>query len=205
MTRRLRLLLVALTSIVPSILVAAPAAHARYLQWVEVKRDNTGGIDGLNGVEGVTVSPDGKHVYVAGQDDNALAVFRRDAVTGQLTFVEVKKDGSNGIDGLAGAQHVTISPDGDFLYVAGSDDAGISVFQRDETTGKVTFVQVRKNGSNGVSGLKAVEATTLSPDGLFLYCAGEDDNSIVVFSRDAVSGKLTFVQKYTDGVDGVEG
>ena len=205
MTRRFRLLLVALSSIVPSVLVAAPAAQARYLEFVEVKRDNTGGVDGLNGVEGITVSPDGKHVYVAGQDENALAVFRRDAVTGQLTFVEVKKDGSGGVDGLAGAQHVSLSPDGDFLYVSGSNEAAIAVFSRDQTTGKVTFVQVLKNGANGVSGLKSVEATALSPDGLFLYAAGEDDNDVVVFSRDPISGKLTFLEKYVDGTDGMDG
>jgi 6-phosphogluconolactonase (cycloisomerase 2 family) len=37
------------------------------------------------------VSPDGRHVYVAGQLDNAIAIFARDPLTGALTFVEAKR------------------------------------------------------------------------------------------------------------------
>jgi hypothetical protein len=33
-----------------------------------------------------------------------------------LNFVEVQKDNTNGVDGLAGAKSLTVSPDGKFLY-----------------------------------------------------------------------------------------
>nr|MDZ8048014.1 beta-propeller fold lactonase family protein [Nostoc sp. DedQUE02] len=58
----------------------------------------------------MTVSPDGKYLYVAGYDDSAIAVFERDTTTGQLSFVEVQKDDTNGVDGLASAASVTVSP-----------------------------------------------------------------------------------------------
>ena len=48
-------------------------------------RDGVGGVDGLEGAASVTVSPDGKHVYVAGHDGGAVAVFRRIASAGALT------------------------------------------------------------------------------------------------------------------------
>ena len=34
-----------------------------------------GPVDGLEFVQSVTASPDGKHLYAAGSDDNAVAVF----------------------------------------------------------------------------------------------------------------------------------
>ena len=41
--------------------------------------------------------------YVTGNGDDAVAVFSRASSTGALTFVEVQKDGVNGVDGLATA------------------------------------------------------------------------------------------------------
>ena len=47
-----------------------------------------GGVDGLNRAYGVDVSPDGLNVYVAGQNDNAISWFGRNATTGTLTYGE---------------------------------------------------------------------------------------------------------------------
>ena len=46
---------------------------------VEVQRESDEAVDGLDGATAVAVSPDGEHVYVASLDDDALAVFSRDA------------------------------------------------------------------------------------------------------------------------------
>jgi 6-phosphogluconolactonase (cycloisomerase 2 family) len=59
------------------------------LTFVEFVKDSVVGIDGLGRASSVTVSPDGKHIYAAGNIDHAVAVFSRDSATGQLTFVEV--------------------------------------------------------------------------------------------------------------------
>ena len=40
---------------------------------------------GLNGAIGVTVSPDGRHVYVSSIDSSAVVIFKRDAQTGALS------------------------------------------------------------------------------------------------------------------------
>ena len=45
------------------------------LSFVEVQKDGVGGVDGLGDVRSMTVSPDGKHLYVAGNRDDAVAVF----------------------------------------------------------------------------------------------------------------------------------
>jgi len=55
-------------------------------------------------------------------------VFSRDTATGALTFVGVRQDGVGGVDGLAGAASVTVSPDNRHVYVAGSNDDAVAVF-----------------------------------------------------------------------------
>ena len=45
------------------------------LTFVEFHKDKVGGVDGLDGVESVTVSPDGKNLYAAATTGDAVAVF----------------------------------------------------------------------------------------------------------------------------------
>ena len=49
------------------------------LSFIHRLKDGVGGVDGLNGAWYVTISTDGKNVYVAGTSENAVAVFSRDA------------------------------------------------------------------------------------------------------------------------------
>ncbi|MEA5601287.1 beta-propeller fold lactonase family protein [Nostoc sp. UHCC 0252] len=175
------------------------------LTFVEVQKDDTDGVDGLANATSVTVSPDGKYLYASGYGDSAVAVFERDELTGKLTFVEVQQDDTDGVDGLAGALFVTVSPDGKFLYAAGAGESAVSVFKRDEQTGKLTFVEVQKDDTDGVDGLAAVNSVTVSPDGKFLYAAGFGDSALAVFERDEQTGKLTFVEVQKDDTDGVDG
>jgi 6-phosphogluconolactonase (cycloisomerase 2 family) len=172
---------------------------------VEVQRDAVGGVDGLEGARWVTVSPDGKHLYAAGRDDNAVAVFSRDSTTGTLTFVEVNMNGVGGVDGLSFVASVAVSPDGKHLYAASVNDDAVAVFSRDSTTGALTFVEVQRDGVGGVDGLDSGNSVTVSPDGKHLYAAGRDDNSVAVFARDSTTGGLTFVEVQRDGVGGVDG
>jgi DNA-binding beta-propeller fold protein YncE len=177
------------------------------LSFIQVLKDGVGGVDGLAAAGSVTVSPDGEHVYVAGETDDAVAVFSRDAASGspdfgKLTFIQILKDGDfdgvNTIDGLDQAFSVTVSPDGEHVYAAGSAaNAGgpgaVVVFSRDAasgspTFGELTFVEVLKDDVGGVDGLRFATSVTVSPDGEHVYAAGSGDDAVAVFSRDAASG-----------------
>ena len=175
------------------------------LTFVQVLKDGVSGVDGLTRANSVAVSPDGSHVYATGFSDNALAVFRRDVATGQLTFVQVLKDGISGVDGLNGANSVTVSPDGSYVYATGYSDNALTVFHRDVATGQLTFVQVLKDGVSGVDGLYGANSVTVSPDGRQVYATGYYDQALAVFLRDVATGQLTFVQVLKDGVSGVDG
>src|SRR5437764_6852796 len=192
------------SSVADAVVVFSRDAASGALSFVERKR-NRGNVSGLNGAESVAVSPDGLHVYVAGRNDNAIAVFERDVASGMLTFVEEQRSGTGGVEGLLGAKSVAVSPDGAHVYAAGSLDDAVAVFGRDATTGKLTFVEAQRDGANGITGLAGARAVTLSLDGADLYVAGATDDALAVFSRDAATGKLTFVEAQHDGAGGVNG
>ncbi len=175
------------------------------LSFAQVLYDETAGVDGLFGARSVVVSPDGAHVYAAGEYDNAVGVFARDGISGQLSFVEARQDQYDGAEGLYGVVDVTVSPDGNHLYAAGYDDDSVAVFARDNLTGRLTFIEALKDGVNGVDGLGGAHAVAVSPDGAHLYAAGYGEDAVAVFDRDAATGRLTFVQAYKDGAGGVDG
>jgi 6-phosphogluconolactonase (cycloisomerase 2 family) len=178
------------------------------LTFVEFHKDGVDDVDGLSLAVSVTVSPDGKHLYAAGSSDNAVAVFSRNSTSGELSFVQVVKDGEGGVDGLNGAFSVTVSPDGKHLYAASQFDDAVAVFSRNLTTGTLTFVKVHKDGLDGVDGLNSSRSVTASPDGRQIYIVGIDGNAVAVFSRNSTTGKLTFVEVVKDdegGVDGLNG
>jgi 6-phosphogluconolactonase (cycloisomerase 2 family) len=194
-----------LTIAVVCITVAAAPVFAGYISFIELQRDGVNGVDGLYGARNVTVSPNGKHVYVTGYHEDAVAVFSRDEASGQLTFVEYQKDGIGGVDGLNESFGVTVSPDGNHVYVTGYADASIAVFSRNLNSGRLTFTEYLQNGIDGIDGLSGARSVIVSPDGNHVYTAGQYDNSIAVFSRDTSSGQLSFIEYHKDGVNGVDG
>src|SRR5437867_6449551 len=69
----------------------------------------------------------------------------------------------------------------------------------------LAYVGTRHDGSSGVNGLRSADALALSPDGADLYAAGSGDSALAVFSRDAATGALTFIEQERQGSFGVEG
>lgn len=51
--------------------------------------------------------------------------------------------------GLKGASAVALSPDQQFLYVASSTDSAVTVFRRDGASGRLSFVEVVRDGEGG--------------------------------------------------------
>ena len=175
------------------------------LTFVEAQFDGVAGIDGLDGAHSVAVSADGGNVYVAGIVDDAVTVFERDTVTGALTFVETEFDGVGGVDGLDGARSVAVSSDGLHVYVAGYYDNAVAVFERDGSTGALTFVEALFDGVGGVYWLDGASSVAVSVDGRYVHVAAFYDDSVAVFEREGVTGELTFLEEQSDGVNGVAG
>ena len=170
----------------------------------------------LNASRGAVVSPDGKNVYVAARDDDAVAIFDRGAA-GKLTQKPghagcVSDTGTAGAceigQGLDNAVYVTISPDGRSVYVTGFSDDAVAVFDRDTSGGATHGELSQKTGIDGCVSETGTEgacsdaisligprSVLVSNDDKTVYVAARDSNAIAVFDRDtsggATHGRLT--------------
>jgi 6-phosphogluconolactonase (cycloisomerase 2 family) len=167
-----------------------------------VRRDGNGGVDGLDGAIGIAISADGHHVYVAGRDEDAVAVFSR-SPNGLLTFVQVLRNGIDGVEGLDGVRAITVSRDGDHVYEASETDDAVVAFARDAETGMLTFVELETGGSGNV--LNGAAAVTVSRDGTNVYVASRLADTVTVFSRSRSTGSLGQRQFLRDGFNGADG
>lgn len=79
------------------------------------------------------------------------------------------------------------------------------IFNRDITTGSLSFSTCIKGEENGINGLKYASAVIVSPDNKNVYVTGYSDNSLAIFNRDTVTGTLTYSASLVDGIAGVDG
>ncbi len=153
----------------------------------------------------IAVAPDGRQVLVASAESDSLAVFDRAPGTGTLALAQVLHDGEAGVDGLDFPQALVVSPGGQFVYLAGLADDAIAIFARDLELGELSYLGAVRQGVAGVTGLDGVRGLTLSPDGLFLFAAGFNDDAMAIFRRDGLTGALIQLQVERQGVGGVTG
>jgi DNA-binding beta-propeller fold protein YncE len=165
--------------------------------------------DGLDGANSVAVSPDGKSVYVASREDDAVVRFNRNLTSGGLTPVDCWDDNDSGADscghvtnGLTGARSITVSPDNKSVYatsgILNGDDAIVHL-HRDTATGELTAAECYDDNDSGTdtcllagetNGLGGVQSPLVSPDGTSLYVAASSDDAVTRFTR-ATDGTLT--------------
>jgi DNA-binding beta-propeller fold protein YncE len=175
--------------------------------------DNTG--RGLGGAVAISVSSDGKSVYVAASASDAVAVFDRDATSGALT----QRPGAEGCTvnepstdiatcnntarALDQPRGVVVSPDREVVYVSAFASDAIAAFDRNTGNGALTQkadaegcivdgpatdVATCDNGGRALNGPRDV---ALSPEGRNAYVAVEGSNAIAVFDISGFTGAPT--------------
>ncbi|MBX3427239.1 MAG: S8 family serine peptidase [Pirellulales bacterium] len=171
------------------------------------------------GSTSLTVSPDGRQIYVSNNSATALSggaifVFDRTAPQAFLTFRRrLVNDPPNALDGLGG-ESMVVSPDNKFVYILGdspSRPGSIAVYER-LTTGspylalrsivKTGGSDVENNVVIGLEGAREIVMSPVTPEapaGRFVYVTAESDDAVTVFERNAATGALTFVQSLANG------
>ncbi len=178
------------------------------------------------GVDALTLSPDGGELYAVAAGSNAVDAFTHDSV-GALTESSCLKVSPppgpcRGSRLLQSPTQLAVSPDGANVYVAdSSDDNGrVDVLKRNPATGAlsdsscVDYLPEPKHHKEdeeeedeeegpsapdecaSVAGLEGVSAIAVSGDGSAVYAIGS--GSAVVFSRERTTGKLTEVSCASD-------
>ena len=163
-------------------------------------------------MQAAAVSPDGLHLYTAGFLEDQIAIFDRDGGTGLLTFSGLADRGGAALNGPTA---LAVSPDGLHLYAAAKLGNALESFTRDAGTGQLTHFSTLVDsqalpGGGQLDGLLEPRALILSPDGLHLYAASAVDSAVTMFSRNALSGELTYLGQVRDAtgnppIDGLNG
>ena len=139
-----------------------------------------------------------------GITDDAVSWYERNASTGALSYGGMLKDGVNGVDGLDGAKNITLSSDGKYAYITGTNDS-VSWYDRNASTGALSYGGILRDGVNGVDGLSGASDVKLSADGRHVYVTGYHDDAVSWYDRNASTGALSYGGVLKDGVDGVDG
>jgi uncharacterized repeat protein (TIGR01451 family) len=159
------------------------------------------------------VSPDGKNVYAAAFL-GVLVEFTRNPSTGALTELGcvTATVSSCAVDTAAGANNpraITISPDGNYVYVATADNALVT-FSRDPITGALTWLACLSSTDPSCAtapGLDAPYGVAVSPDGTSAYvtsggAGAGGDSAITEFSRNPATGMLAQLPSPNDCISG---
>ncbi|RYC47259.1 beta-propeller fold lactonase family protein [Pectobacterium zantedeschiae] len=180
--------------------------------------DSNNYVDVLSGVKDSSLSADGKTLYVVSSPESGsavLSVFVRNE-EGKFTlsktffnYRSVYNDETGQLDkvvdnaGLVGASEVTLSADGKYLYVVGSEGNAVTIFSVG-SDGELT--QAGTLGSAELGGRSLDVRSHIVSQGDYLYLTAaqsdsdNDSRSVLVFKR-GIDGSLTSVSQ-TDNLIG---
>ena len=140
-----------------------------------------------SGPRHLTFSKDGQFVYLLQELSGALTTFSY--TNGMLKKVFETNIIAKDYKGEIRSADIHISPDGKFLYATNRGEIGeISVFK---ILKKGNLELVERTSTLG----KGPRNFAIDPSGKFLLVAHQFSNDIVVFKRDAVTGRLTATGK----------
>lgn len=191
--------------------VAAPTE----LAFLEAQQNGVLGVSGLAGARALALSPDGRHLYVAGEFANAIAVFRREhdpqsTAYGRLQFLGLVQNAVGGVDGIGAVVALGVSPDGRHLYAVGQAASSIAVFARNPNPGSAGFGQLSYltrylNGQGGLTGLAQPVDVRLDAAGGQVFVLAAGSGSLTRFTRNPDSGALSLAASAREGVEGAQG
>ena len=120
-----------------------------------------------------------------------ILIYRFDSRRGKLTpgkepWVQLKPG--------AGPRHFTFHPNGKHAYVINELDSTLTGFEYDAANGTLHSMQTVSTLPTNFSGHNDCADLHISPSGKFLYGSNRGHNSIVVFTIDKSSGKLTYLE-----------
>jgi DNA-binding beta-propeller fold protein YncE len=158
-------------------------------------------MEGIDDPTGVAVSADSKDVYVADFGADAVAHLRRNTTNGNLIPKEcvIETDASpsdtcgDNFPGLAAADSVAVSPDGNSVYAVGAFSNAIVRFNRNSVNGTIHPVSCVQDPSVAFEtcskeqiGMGRPEGVVVSPEGNSVYVVAHDDSTLVRFDRSPV-------------------
>lgn len=146
--------------------------------WVQYFKEGVSGVRGLYYSTDIEVSPDGRSVYaISIANGNAVGWFRRNTVTGMLSFGGSLADSAGELDYPTS---LALSPDGKRAYIYLVNKGVISSFLRDSASGALSFESVSSYAySQPGMIINSHSHIIMSRDNRFLYQAATRCDGIV--------------------------
>lgn len=135
-------------------------------------------------VHSVNVSPNNHDIFVPDLGIDKVMAYRLDETTGKL--IEGK---SMSVSAGSGPRHFTFHPNGRFAYVIQELTGKVTTFAYKD--GELTTIEEVSTLPTDFTGKNACADIHISPDGKFLYGSNRFYDTIVTFSIDTKTGKLT--------------
>ena len=93
----------------------------------------------------------------------------------------------------SGPRHFAFHPNGRFAYIINELKSTVTAFDYDKQQGTLKEMQTLSSLPENFTGDNTTAEVQVHPSGKFLYGSNRGNNSIVIYSIDAGSGKLTLV------------
>ncbi|MCI0664300.1 MAG: lactonase family protein [Acidobacteria bacterium] len=132
----------------------------------------------------------GRYAFAADLGIDRVMIYRFDAKTGKLTpnstpFAQTKPG--------AGPRHFDIHPGGKFAYVINELDSSLTAFAYDNSKGVLKELQTVSTLPEGFQGNNSCADVHVHPSGKFIYGSNRGHDSIVAFTIDERTGKLSYL------------
>ena len=133
----------------------------------------------------LTFHPNGRFVYVIGEQGGSVTVFDYQAATGTLRTVQTISTLPAGYTGPNACADIHVHPSGRFVYGSNRGHDSLAIFAVDEATGRLSAV-----GHQSTLG-ETPRNFTLDPTGAHLLVANQGSGTIILFDVDQTTGGLT--------------
>lgn len=144
--------------------------------WVQVKPGA--------GPRHFTFHPSGRYGYVMNELDATVTAFTCDSAKGTLKEAQTVPTLPEGFSEMNTSADIHVSPFGKFLYGSNRGHNSIVVFEIEERTGKLRFIE--HTATEG----RTPRNFAIDPTGTFLLAANQDSDTIVTFRLDPATGRL---------------
>lgn len=136
----------------------------------------------------VEFDPAGKFIVVPDKGLDAVFTLRLDAANGKLIASEPPFVGARE---TSGPRHIAFHPTLPYTYVINELDSTVTAYRYDAGQGRLTPFQIVSSLPDTYTGNSRGSEIAVSRDGRFVYGSNRGFDSVVVFSVDASTGRLT--------------
>lgn len=134
-------------------------------------------------------SPDGRFLFVS---DLGIDIVRAYTINRTNHTLEFHAD--THLPPGSGPRHLAFHPGGKYAYVINEVNSTIAAFSYDQEAGKLAALEVVPTLPEDFRGENTTAEIAVSQDGRYLYGSNRGHDSIVVYSINQDSGRLTYVE-----------